>query len=162
MRLEASLLSQCLRQPEPPASHAEAAVIPLHSGLTAFTLGAGALGLCRATWSLVQLGGLCYPALLSHMLCSAEIFSWLFSVLLTKTPPPAKYLELHSCCKKKKKRVKAFKLRFANYAEGFIKWIFLACHKNIKPHSYFYPFNLCKINWRHFTLLSFASLTLRN
>lgn len=79
MRLEASLLSQCLRQPEPPASHAEAAVIPLHSGLTAFTLGAGALGLCRATWGLVQLGGLCYPALLPRAVLSRDLLVTLFS-----------------------------------------------------------------------------------
>lgn len=128
-------------------------------------LGAWALGLCRATWGLVQLRGLCHPLPCSPMLHSAGICSWPLSALLTKTPSPDKYLELHRCCKKtptKQTKVKAFKLCFANCAKGFIKWIFLACHKNIKPHSYFYPFNLCKINWRHFTLLSFSSLTLRN
>lgn len=55
MRLEVSVLSQCPRQPVPPASHAEAAVIPLHSltdSLRPLSSRAWALKLCRSTLGL--------------------------------------------------------------------------------------------------------------
>lgn len=82
MRLESLLLSQCLRQPEPPASHAEAAVIPLLSGLAAFILGARSM----STWALQSYLGLgaaerfvSSSALLPHAALSRDLLVTLVS-----------------------------------------------------------------------------------
>lgn len=91
-------------------------------------------------WGLVQLWVLLYSLSSSHTLCSAKRSS------LDPFQPcwqrPQHQLNILSFMVAAKKKVKAFKLCFANYAEGFRKWVFLACHKNKSGALYFYPFNL--------------------